>query len=280
MAIFGIGAFWDDHDDKTDEFVINGKACIGWWPTDVPSLYKLLRTVKVGDIIYIKSTPPGELRIKAVGIVTDGDSFPYDDNAKQNGVFNCLHVKWLWHGGPVIITAKDKYNVRNNSLYEESGFAQESSDTVYVFNSSILESGDSQDTPSTTEIHTINIIETGSIIDSSSNIITTSIEMIELGNAQDYEFENAAGTTAIFENGNAQEISTAYISIVHLWNGIHLYHHTIPENTDVRLNIGSTIIGIPIVEATDDSNGAVRIMVNSNVYALQQSISQTWKNVV
>ena len=119
MAIFGIGAFWDDHDDKTDEFVINGKACIGWWPTDVPSLYKLLRTVKVGDIIYIKSTPPGELRIKAVGIVTDGDSFPYDDNAKQNGVFNCLHVKWLWHGGPVIITAKDKYNVRNNSLYEE-----------------------------------------------------------------------------------------------------------------------------------------------------------------
>lgn len=125
MAIFGIGADWDG-DHKLDEFIADAKACIGWWPHDTEASYNLLKTIKAGDFIYIKSTPPGELRIKAVGVVIDSSRSSYDNNAMQNNVFNCLNVKWLWHGKVIILSKNsnpplptDKYNVRNNTLYEE-----------------------------------------------------------------------------------------------------------------------------------------------------------------
>lgn len=118
MAIYGIGAYWDG-DDKTDEFVQHGKVCIGWWPSDAPSLYKILKTIKIGDIVYIKSNPPGELRIKAIGLVTDDTPFPYDEETKGKRVPGCIRISWLWKSEPVIIKVKDRYNVRANSLYEE-----------------------------------------------------------------------------------------------------------------------------------------------------------------
>jgi hypothetical protein len=72
MAIFGVGAYYDNKRDVTEDFIQQGIACVGWPEEDAPALYSLLRRVQTGDVIYIKAHPPGrELIVKAVGIVTD-----------------------------------------------------------------------------------------------------------------------------------------------------------------------------------------------------------------
>ncbi|HDD44901.1 MAG TPA: hypothetical protein ENG63_08600 [Candidatus Desulfofervidus auxilii] len=118
MAIYGIGADWSG-ENKVDEFVRDEKACIGWWIDDAPSLYKILKQMKIGDIIYVKSSPPGRLIIKAIGFVTNDEPFSYDEEAKEHGIYNCIKVKWIWLGEEDLGKIDDKYNVRNNTIYEE-----------------------------------------------------------------------------------------------------------------------------------------------------------------
>lgn len=112
MAIFGIGAFYSS--DVSKYFIDNSMAYVGWSKDEAPSLYEILRIIKLGDIIYIKSAPPGSgLRVKAVGIVVDNET-------TENKVYGTgIKVKWLWTGPEILINIDDKYNVRNNTLYEE-----------------------------------------------------------------------------------------------------------------------------------------------------------------
>jgi len=118
MAIYGIGADWSGK-SKVNEFVRDEKACIGWWIDDAPSLYKILRQIKIGDIIYIKSSPPGRLIIKAIGFVIDDEPFSYNEKTEEHGIYNCIKVKWIWRGKEDLEKINDKYNVRNNTIYEE-----------------------------------------------------------------------------------------------------------------------------------------------------------------
>ena len=114
MAIFGLGAFYEE--DMTDLFLSNEVACIGWNYNDAPSLHKLMRYIKVGDIIYIKSHPPTQgLIIKAVGIASDDKVHGVTDVGEA-----CLGVRWIWSGNEVVGKINDKYNVRNITLYEET----------------------------------------------------------------------------------------------------------------------------------------------------------------
>ena len=53
MAIFGIGARYEK--DVSNDFILEECACIGWTQTEAGSLYEMLRRIKKGDIIYIKS---------------------------------------------------------------------------------------------------------------------------------------------------------------------------------------------------------------------------------
>jgi len=113
MAIFGIGATYGK-DDVSKNFIENNVACVGWDISEAPALHEILRCLKVGDIIYIKTAPIGQgLRVKAVGIVTDNTL------KKVNNIGSCVSVKWIWNGYENIGTIDDKYNVRNNTLYEE-----------------------------------------------------------------------------------------------------------------------------------------------------------------
>jgi hypothetical protein len=108
MAIFGIGAFFDE--DVSQDFIGRGVACVGWTRTEAPSLHKLLRHIKIGDLIYIKSyTPRGGLTIKAIGVVIDDEI--------QND--NELGVRWVWIGQDRIGLINDKMTMRSNTLYEE-----------------------------------------------------------------------------------------------------------------------------------------------------------------
>ncbi len=113
MAIFGLGAFYDG--DVSDSFQSHGVACVGWNYQDAPSLHKLMRHIKVGDIIYLKSYPRTQgLIIKAIGIVLD------DEVIRVQGVGEaCLRVRWVWSGNEVVGMIGDKYN-RIITLYEET----------------------------------------------------------------------------------------------------------------------------------------------------------------
>ena len=85
MAIYGIGAFYGGGiGNVTESFLLRNSACVGWEESDAPSLYQLIKYIKVGDIIYIKSkTPQKGLTIKAVGIVFD-DQISYRDLCKTS----------------------------------------------------------------------------------------------------------------------------------------------------------------------------------------------------
>jgi hypothetical protein len=115
MAIFGVGAFYDGRTDVSMDFLKRGVACVGWPKEDAPPLHNLLRRLHVGDIVYIKAHPPGrKLTVKAVGIVTN-------DNVTEHVDLGFgVPVKWIWRGSTVIAeAANERYNVRNNTLYEE-----------------------------------------------------------------------------------------------------------------------------------------------------------------
>jgi hypothetical protein len=112
MAIFGIGATYDR--DVSNEFIDNGVACVGWDATDASALHEILRFLKLGDIIYIKSAPIGKgIRVKGIGIVKDNTLISIPNLG--TGVL----VNWVWSGHENLGTIHDKYNVRNNTLYEE-----------------------------------------------------------------------------------------------------------------------------------------------------------------
>jgi hypothetical protein len=115
VAIFGVGAYYDNERDVTQAFLDQGVACVGWPERDAPALYTLLRRVQTGDIVYVKAHPPGrELIVKAVGIVTEDAVREHPDLGRG------IRVRWMWTGNEVFHEAdNERYNVRNNTLYEE-----------------------------------------------------------------------------------------------------------------------------------------------------------------
>ena len=112
MAIFGIGAYYDR--DVSNDFMEQGCACVGWAVDDTPPAHAILRHLRAGDIIFIKSfTPNGGLTIKAVGVVREGKvrEFP----PLGDGV----PVRWVWNGEERVGRLDDKWPVRTVTIYEE-----------------------------------------------------------------------------------------------------------------------------------------------------------------
>lgn len=114
MAIFGVGAMYGGTNDVSEDFITRGIACVGWPETEAPSLHNLLKHIKTGDIVYIKSHPPTVgLIIKAVGVVIVGDII--EDSNLGVGI----PVRWVWTGEDRVGRLEDKYPVRNLTIYEE-----------------------------------------------------------------------------------------------------------------------------------------------------------------
>jgi len=115
VAIYGLGAYYDK--DISSYFVQSGFACIGWAKEDAPALHRLISSIKVGDIIYLKSFSPSKgLTIKAVGVVCY-----FDEVIKERRELGeaCIPVEWIWTGQYVFGFVPDKNNVYSNTLYEE-----------------------------------------------------------------------------------------------------------------------------------------------------------------
>lgn len=120
MAVWGIGAYYSgqNNPDKTAEFLAQAGAFVGWNYCNAPSLHNMLKSIRVGDIIYIKSytIKTKSLNIKAIGIV--------DDIATKTGtgLGTGIGVKWKKNFTPISVVLNDetfRNNVYNNTLYEE-----------------------------------------------------------------------------------------------------------------------------------------------------------------
>ena len=114
MAIYAVGANYDG-DDVSGDFIANNIAGPGWSITDAPELHQFIRSLKVGDIVYIKSYSPNstDILVKAVGVITD------DQVIANNLVSAGRNIKWVVKNTFRIPKTKEKNNVRLNTMYEE-----------------------------------------------------------------------------------------------------------------------------------------------------------------
>lgn len=112
VAIFGIGAHYGY--DVSDDFVERECACVGWSEDDAPPAHGLLRHLRTGDIVFIKSfSPKAGLTIKAVGVVTEGRVRDFEDLGAG------VPVRWVWSGKEQVGKIDDKWPVRSVTIYEE-----------------------------------------------------------------------------------------------------------------------------------------------------------------
>ncbi len=93
MAVWGIGAYYPgEQEDKAKQFVEKGRIIIGYGEEEHPDYYVMLRSIKPGDIVFIKSrfmlNKP--MRIKAIGIAVDYQI------SEENGMDNRLGMKVNW----------------------------------------------------------------------------------------------------------------------------------------------------------------------------------------
>lgn len=113
MAIYGIGAYYDD--DVSQDFINNNCIGTGWDINTAPELHQFIRSLKVGDIVYIKSVSPSsaDIIVKGIGIISD-------DKVISNNLVKCgRNVKWKNNNQIRIQKPQEKNNVRANTLYEE-----------------------------------------------------------------------------------------------------------------------------------------------------------------
>lgn len=114
MAIYAIGAYYDE--DVSGEFIANNIAGPGWNSKDAPELHQFVRSLKVGDIVYIKSAPPSSMDIivKGIGVITN------DEVVTTSSVVSAgRNIKWLVTETFRIPKPVEKNNVRLNTMYEE-----------------------------------------------------------------------------------------------------------------------------------------------------------------
>lgn len=112
MAIFGIGAYYEH--DVSNDFLDQNCACVGWGEADAPPAHAILRHLRPGDIIFIKSfTPKDGLTIKAVGVVREGRPRSFGELGQG------IPVRWVWNGEERVGKLDDKWPVRTVTIYEE-----------------------------------------------------------------------------------------------------------------------------------------------------------------
>ncbi|MCX6141826.1 MAG: hypothetical protein NTZ35_01265 [Ignavibacteriales bacterium] len=117
MAIYGIGAFFTE--DVSGRFISANLVGVGWARDDAPELHQYMRSLKVGDIVYIKAFPPNvnQVIVKAIGIVVD--DILLDESSTDNLVSCGRRVRWVSTEQFSIPKPTERNNVRQNTMYEE-----------------------------------------------------------------------------------------------------------------------------------------------------------------
>lgn len=118
MAIFGIGAYYDE--DVSAQFIQHSIAGPGWDELKAPELFQYVASLKVGDIVYIKSCHPSskDIHIKGIGFVADHKLLT-DTKDTNHLVSAGRRINWINTEKFTIPKPQEKNNVRLNTMYEE-----------------------------------------------------------------------------------------------------------------------------------------------------------------
>lgn len=127
MAIFGVGSNWSG-EELRERFFSESRFILGWNELSARDLYAFMASLKVGDILYIKSNQPGSrnIRVKGIGIVTRNligciTSGEFRGNVSDwETLF--VHVAWLDREEFLIEIPEGEgklTNIRAATIYEE-----------------------------------------------------------------------------------------------------------------------------------------------------------------
>jgi len=116
MAIYGVGAYYTN--DVSGDFLASQLVGVGWDNRDAPELEEYFKSLKVGDIVYIKAAFGGaDITVKGIGIIRDNIIRTSADT--NDLVSTGRNVVWLNAEHFIIPRPKEKNNVRSNTVYEE-----------------------------------------------------------------------------------------------------------------------------------------------------------------
>ena len=134
MAIFGVGAHWDGS-DKTSDFIHHNLAVIGWDEKKAPGLHQIMRHMKVGDIVYLKSfyLRKSRLIVKAIGIILDDEILETTDLLILPGANLARNVGYIWEGSEDLPVPKDNEPVKSFTIYEEHNLVIQSRILELIF---------------------------------------------------------------------------------------------------------------------------------------------------
>lgn len=112
MAVFGVGAYYGY--DVSKDFKDQNLVGVGWDVNEAPELQEYFKSLKVGDIVYIKAAFGGnDITVKGIGLIADNQII------SNSLVTTGRNVKWLNKDIFVIKRPTEKNNVRSNTVYEE-----------------------------------------------------------------------------------------------------------------------------------------------------------------
>lgn len=120
MSVWGIGAFFPgEKEDVAKKYIEYGTAVIGYSEEDKPKFFEQLRSIKAGDLVFIKTRfmPTQPLRVKAIGIALGSEvSVENGMNGKKG-----IKVHWIkdFTESPRIIEKGRKYDGDNQTIYQE-----------------------------------------------------------------------------------------------------------------------------------------------------------------
>jgi hypothetical protein len=116
MAIYGVGAYYGE--DVSGDFLQDEVVGVGWATSEAPELQEYFKSLKVGDIVYIKAAFGGaDITVKGIGIIKD--NIIRDRNNTNGLVETGRSVVWITKHSFVIKRPVEKNNVRSNTVYEE-----------------------------------------------------------------------------------------------------------------------------------------------------------------
>jgi len=120
MAIFGIGSHFGGIGNVADKFIADGVAGSNWEDWEAPDIHQIIGSLKVGDIIFIKSCSASSksIYVGAIGFIKDTEIL----TAKQISYFEIgRNILWKYTGKefPIPKPPHGKNNVRSNTIYQE-----------------------------------------------------------------------------------------------------------------------------------------------------------------
>jgi hypothetical protein len=126
MAIYAVGAFYSGTTDVSPDFIQASVVGVGWSVQDAPELHQFMRSLKVGDVVYIKACAFGadKVTVKAVGLIKDDVILDSQSTGGlveigRNVIWKSTNTFTIPNPSHTSNNQSEKLNHRSNTIYEE-----------------------------------------------------------------------------------------------------------------------------------------------------------------